>query len=402
LPQAALASSYQQTFTASGGTPPYSDWNVTSGRLPTGLTLNAENGVLSGTPTAPGDYSFAISVRDSAGQTASKVFQLGVPPPSDRLTVLTTSCPPAPVDVAYVCSLQASGGVPQYTWSLGRGQLPQGLSLNPTTGVIAGTPRSAGAFEIEVVVRDSISATDAETLTIMVTNDASAILSIAGDPAAGGQVQVTLVLSKTFSQGVTGEIAVTFTPHATLPADMIDPAMQFSTGGRSAAFTVPAGNTQAQFNGGNLMLQLGTVAGAIKLTLTRLRAGNSDITPSPAPIREVVINRLAPAIREVRIANRTASGFTVEVVGFATSREITQAQFLFNSAPGETLVAGQATVALNQPAQTWYQSQASRQFGSQFIYTQPFTVEGSVSAIASLAVILSNSLGNSASANGSF
>ncbi len=402
LAQAALGSPYQQTFAASGGTPPYGSWTVTSGRLPNGLTLNAGSGVLSGTPTAPGDYSFAVTVRDNAARTASKVFQLAVPPPGSRLTVLTTSCPPAPINVDYACSLQASGGVPGYTWSLGQGGLPAGLSLDPEAGAIRGTPTSIGNFEIEIIVRDSVAATDSETVTIAVTNDASATLTVSGDTAPGGQVLVALVLSRVFPQSVTGEIGLTFTPHATLPGDMDDPAIQFSTGGRTTRFTVPPGETQARFNGGSLMLQLGTVAGTIRLTLTEMRTGSSNITPSPALARDIVINRLAPVIREVRITNRTASGFTVEVAGFATSREITQAQFQFNGAPGQTLVAGQATIPLNQPAQIWYQGQSSRQFGSQFVYTQPFTVEGNVSAIASLAVTLSNTVGNSASGSGSF
>jgi hypothetical protein len=402
LPEAGLGSRYQQTFAASGGTPPYRDWNVTSGRLPAGLTLNAANGVLSGTATEPGEQRFTVVVADSAGQNASKVFQLAVPPPSGQLTILTTSCPPAPVDADYTCSLRASGGVPEYTWSLGSAQLPPGLSLDPKTGMIRGAPASTGAFEVEIIVRDAVAATDAETVTITVTGDASGTLSIIGDPAPGGQVQVTLVLSREFPQTVTGEIALTFTPHAALPGNVDDPAIQFSTGGRTVAFTVPPGSTEAQFSGGSLQLQLGTVAGTINLTLTKMQTGSADITPSPAPTREIVVNRLAPVIRSVGITNRTATGFTVEVVGFATSREITQALFQFNAAPGETLVAGQATVQLSQPAQGWYESQASREFGSQFIYAQPVTVGGNVSAIASLAVTLSNSLGNSAAMSASF
>jgi hypothetical protein len=292
--------------------------------------------------------------------------------------------------------------VPEYTWSLGGGQLPPGVSLDSKTGTITGTPTSPGAFEIGIVVRDTASATAARTMTITVVSDAAVTLNVAGDAVPGGQNQVTLVLSRAFPQSVTGEIALTFTPHAALPGNMDDPAIQFSTGGRTASFVVSQGSTQGRFNGGNLSLQLGTVAGTINLTLTKMQVGNSDLTPSPAATREIVIDRLAPAIREVRISNRTASGFTVEVVGFATSREVTLALFQFNPAPGETLTASQATIQLNQPAQSWYESQASRQFGSQFVYAQPFTVEGTASAVRSLVVTLSNSLGNSPSSIASF
>ena len=66
-------------------------------------------------------------------------------------------------------------------------------------------------------------------------------LSVLGDPLPGGQNQVTLALSREFPQNLSGEIALTFTPHASLPGNMDDPAIQFSTGGRTVGFTVPRG-----------------------------------------------------------------------------------------------------------------------------------------------------------------
>ena len=56
---------YVVTFTASGGTPPYS-FRMTAGSLPPGLTLDQNAGVLSGTPTAAGSYSFDIVAIDDS------------------------------------------------------------------------------------------------------------------------------------------------------------------------------------------------------------------------------------------------------------------------------------------------------------------------------------------------
>ena len=271
------------------------------------------------------------------------------------------------------------------------------VAFDAPTPAVTNTVRVLGGGELPPQAGNNVSTDDTP-----IAENASVTLSLLGDPLPGGQNQVTLELSREFPQNVTGEVALTFTPHASLPGNMDDPAIQFSTGGRTVGFTVPRGSTQGRFSGGNLMLQLGTVAGTIRLVLTKMQAGSSDLTPSPPTTREIVINRMAPVIREVRITNRTASDFTVEVVGFATSREITQALFQFNPAPGAELAAGQATIQLNQPAQSWYESQASRQFGSQFVYAQPFTVEGAASAIRSLVVTVSNSLGNSASTRASF
>ncbi len=60
------------------------------------------------------------------------------------LSVATTSLPPATAGVPYNAALQAAGGTGSASWSVGPGSLPPGLSLNPATGVISGTPTASG------------------------------------------------------------------------------------------------------------------------------------------------------------------------------------------------------------------------------------------------------------------
>jgi hypothetical protein len=70
---------YSATLAASGGTPQYT-WSRTGGTLPTGVTLNGPTGVISGTPTAAGTFSFTLQVADasSPAQTATKSFSIPV------------------------------------------------------------------------------------------------------------------------------------------------------------------------------------------------------------------------------------------------------------------------------------------------------------------------------------
>ncbi|MBL4779800.1 putative Ig domain-containing protein [Ralstonia sp.] len=67
---AQVTTAYSQTFTATGGTAPYT-YAVTTGTLPAGLSLNASTGVLSGTPTTLGSSSFTVRATDSSTGTGA-------------------------------------------------------------------------------------------------------------------------------------------------------------------------------------------------------------------------------------------------------------------------------------------------------------------------------------------
>jgi predicted outer membrane repeat protein len=97
LPGGTVSTPYSVTFAATGGTLPYTNWAVTAGSLPGGLTLNAGTGQLSGTPTTAAPNSFSITVTDSLGGTNTKAFTLLVSAAPVPPTITTaTPLPRAP------------------------------------------------------------------------------------------------------------------------------------------------------------------------------------------------------------------------------------------------------------------------------------------------------------------
>ena len=76
LPSAITAQAYSQNFSTTGGVAPYR-YAVTAGALPTGLTLSTA-GVLSGTPTQGGAFTFTVSATDRFGRQASEQVHITV------------------------------------------------------------------------------------------------------------------------------------------------------------------------------------------------------------------------------------------------------------------------------------------------------------------------------------
>jgi len=155
LPNGSVGTPYSQTVSASGGTSPYV-FSVSSGALPGGLLLNAATGAITGTPNTAGTFTFTITATDATGCSGSRLYTITIASVGcPAITLSPSTLPPGMVFTFYSQSVTASGGTAPYTYTVASGALPSGLTLNPATGLISGTPVVSGLFNFTIRATDA-------------------------------------------------------------------------------------------------------------------------------------------------------------------------------------------------------------------------------------------------------
>jgi len=391
LPPAAVGIPYSQTLAAAGGSPPYT-WSLMSGSLPAGLIFSSGS-TITGTPTGPGTASFAVRVTDSASISATQTFSLTV-----NASLLISNASPLAngrVGIPYSQTFTTAGGIPPYSWSVS-GAAPSGLTLGSTSGILAGTPTSTGNSTFTVVVIDGSQAQAQKAFSITIDPQLSVpsmtIMVPSETAAPASQPRIGTVSSAPYANEITGRMELSFASNADVASD--DPAIQFSSGGRAVDFRIPANGTSASFPGNlsEIPLAAGTVAGTITLNVTRLQVNGQDVNPRP-PSKTLSVQRTRPTIVNLSVGARGTSSFELVIDGFSTIRSLTEVRVTFRERGGtrETNAVIPATDAFG----TWYRSDASKQFGSQFRLTIPFTVQGDIGLIGFATLTIRNTEGDS-------
>jgi len=158
LPNSTKGVYYSQALAGTGESATYS---VTEGELPPTLTINPTTGRISGTPNGHGVSSFTVTKTTVKG-SVSKAFSIDVryaAPVIDNSTV-----PIARKGVAYSFALTGAGEAA--TYKITNGVLPDGVSLDPTTGAFTGTPTEIGDFPL-TLTKTNESGSVTRTLTIL-------------------------------------------------------------------------------------------------------------------------------------------------------------------------------------------------------------------------------------------
>lgn len=190
-----LAYNVENSVSVASGGLPAPTYAVTTGSLPTGMTLNTTTGEITGKPSfSPFTYSFTITATNVVGSAsqefAGKVSAPAVPKwpvsvPSLSMTAGT------PFSETFIAS-----GPPAPRYSVTSGVLPDGLTLNARTGTISGTPTSAGAISFVVTATNS-SGSSNRTFTGSVAPASSGTGSSDSTSGAGSTESTTVPVGAT-------------------------------------------------------------------------------------------------------------------------------------------------------------------------------------------------------------
>ncbi|MGE0433633.1 MAG: putative Ig domain-containing protein [Planctomycetota bacterium] len=222
-PEAYVGTSYNKTFTVVGGVAAFV-WSQPIGTLPPGLSINSGSGVLSGTPTASGNYSFSIRVTDGNNDTDTKAYTLQVLDAPTITSPAAGALPPATQNAPnWQQTFSGANGKSPYAWSATG--LPAGLTMNASSGLISGTPTAAGNFNINVTLTDSNGKTAVQANSLLV----NAAVGISGSSLPNGEEDVAYSATPTRTGG-TAPYTWSMIINPSLPELSMDPATGLISG----------------------------------------------------------------------------------------------------------------------------------------------------------------------------
>ena len=274
---------YLDSFAAVNGTPPL-HWSI-SGNMPTGLTLNAASGQLTGTPTDFGGFQYSVSVSDSSATVETDSSQ-GILTVAQQLQIVGNLAP-AYIGQSYNSGYGAIGGYFPYTWTLASGSLPPGLTLTQA-GNLVGTPTQLGSSSFALQVTDSGNPpyvlTQPATLNVVPT-----LLNVLGNPLSPAPVGV-LYHSQIPASGGTPPYTWSISS-GQLPVGLnFDPTTGFIDGSPTQIGTynfvatgTDSGNPPQKANA-NDFIQIRSGLGRNDSIATATPLGNSASLPTPTPL----------------------------------------------------------------------------------------------------------------------
>jgi hypothetical protein len=372
--------------------------SVAGATVPTGSVVFQDGTTILGTGTLglTGTASFATSALTAGTHSieatyAGDSFFAGSVSPALSQVVRAPAVTPTltwatPASIVYGTPLSPTQLDAMATSANGNA-IPGAYVYNPPAGTILNPGMQT--LGVTFTPTDTITYTSASA-SVSLTVTAAPAVTLTGPTTTppGTQPTVTFTVINPYPVDLTAIFTLTFVGSGTPSVD--DPAVQFSTGGRSLTLIVPANSTTVP----PIQLQSGTDAGTITVSL-QLSAGGVDVTPPSLQPVVIDVPSAVPAVKTLAIA-RAGGQLTVTVQGFSNTRELTFARFEFTPAPGApSITTPDVSVPVGTIFADWFASADSIQYGSTFTYTQIFNISGSAANIGSVQVTLTNSVGPS-------
>jgi hypothetical protein len=377
--------------------------NHTLGDAPFTLSATASSGlaVTYSVISGPATVSASTVTLTGAGTVVIQAAQAGntTYAAATSVTQTFTVSPPAPTlasitpaggvigSGATTITLTGANFVSTDTVQLNGAAIATNFASSTTLTAIVPASFLAATGTGQITVFDSVtkSTTAAQSFSVFAAPD----INFSGPPTAApaSQPSLTFQLVNPYPFPIAGSLNLAFTPSVTNAVD--DPAVQFSTGGRTQLYTIPALSQVTP----TVQIQSGTVAGVATVTLV-VTSNGVNVTPANVVPVEITI---PPAVPMITTAALTRSGTTlvVAVHGFSNTREVSTARFHFTAAPGNSVSTPDITLPATTIFADYFTSSVSAPYGSTFVYTQDFTLNDDASSIQNVTVTLVNSVGDS-------
>ena len=275
LPSGTVGVAYSEPVQATGGTGALT-WTINAGTLPPPLTINSSTGVISGTPSTAGTFNFTVRATDTTSLFDTQPLSITIARSPIPPNITTTTLPGGTVNAAYSQPVRATGGTGALTWTISAGALPPPLTINSSTGVISGTPSTAGTFEFMVRATDTLALFDTQALSIAVVLPAPPTITTTTLPNGTVRTAYTQSLQATGGTGT----RIWSLSSGSLPTNLsLSPAGVISgtpTNTGTANFTVRVTDALSQSDNQALSITIVPAPIAPTITTTSLPGGTVD------------------------------------------------------------------------------------------------------------------------------
>lgn len=361
------------------------------------LTFGSDTVTLAATALGP-QLTYTYTSGSSAVQVASGGAVIFTPLAVGSSESLTFSIQNAGTSAATISSIDLSAPSTIFALS-GLPGLPTSLAPGATiTFPISFAPNNTGNLTLTLLV-NSDSLTLSGNGTQPPSLPAYSFTGPSGTEQPAQQPNLGLTLASPYPLPLQGTLTLVF--QSNVFSD--DTAIQFANGGRTVNFTIPANSTQALFGGNatSVALQTGTTSGSIVITPSFALTDGFSLTPATPTAITLTVPGEAPELLTGTLSTASASGFSVTLTGYTTTRVLSKLNVQFTPAKGQTFNPSQLTIDVSSTASAWFQGATASGFGGSFLVAIPFTLSGGsstatlVQLLQSVSIAATNDVGTS-------